>query len=83
MNSLLGHVTLSCAIALAGGDVTPCMFNVITLAGHDTAHHPTRWSTTIRQCGTSLDLHAIGHVTLLTRVVVGLAEVDMMQHVII
>ena len=31
----------------------------------------------------SLDLHTIGHVALLTRVVVGLAEVDMMQHVII
>ena len=58
-----------CAIALAGGDVTPCMFDVITLAGHDAARHPTGWSTTTRPCGTSLDLHAIGLVTLLTRAV--------------
>ena len=38
---------------------------------------------TTRQCCMSLDLHTIGHVALLTRVVVGLAEVDMRQHVII
>ena len=83
--SLLGHVTLGCAIALAGGDTAAMHVWRCTLAHwtwHRTPSDLLEYHTA-RQCCSSLDVHAIAHVALLTRVVVGPAEVDMMQHVII
>ena len=71
INLLLGHVTLGCAIAFAGGDMD---------AVHNWSQY-THWTwhctsssdlleyhTTHRYC-TSLDVHAMGHVVLLTRAV--------------
>ena len=71
INLLLGHVTLGCAIAFAGGDMD---------AVHNWSQY-THWTwhctsssdlleyhTTRRYC-TSLDVHAMGHVALLTRAV--------------
>ena len=71
INSQLGHVTLGCAIALAGGDMD---------AVHNWSQY-THWTwhctsssdlleyhTTCRYL-TSLDVHAMGHVALLTTAV--------------
>ena len=71
INSLLGHVTLGCAIVLPGGNMD---------AVHNWSQY-THWTwhctsssdlleyhTTCRYL-TSLDVHAMGHVALLTRAV--------------
>ena len=85
INSLLGHVTLGCAI------------HGTRWRGHGAVHnwsHYTHWTwhytssdlleyhTTCRCC-TSLDLHAMGHGDAVNKgCVIGAAEADMMQHIV-
>ena len=61
--------------------MTLCMFDGSTLTGHETPHHPTCWSTTQKNTSV-LRRWTCMPLDMWRCCVVGPAEVDMTQHVI-